>query len=156
MDKFLELKHREQVIVVLGGLLALIMLLYLLVWTPLQEQADSLRAQNIAIAAAVARVDTLASRLLAVRESGGKIAGSATNISQLVNSRAARLGLKVSRLQPNSRGELQVRFEDVSFNDVLSWLHQLEVNDGLSTREVSITRASLPGVVSATVRVAAG
>ena len=157
LDTFLKLKHREQLILLFGGVAALLMMLYLLVWAPLAERADNLAVQNSAAAAQLERVDSMASRLQTLRAAGdgGQRRGGG-NVSQLVNSRAATYGLKVSRLQPNSRGELQVRFEDVAFNSLLSWMHQLEVSDGLRAREVSITRTSTPGVVSATIRVAAG
>lgn len=154
---FLKLKHREQLMLMFGGATAMLMILYLVVWSPLNERADSLVRQNSEAAAKLERVESLASRVQALRASGTseKTSGS-SNVSQLVNSRAAANGLKVSRLQPNSKGELQVRFEDVAFNSLLSWMHQLELSDGLRAREVSITKAASPGVVSATIRVAAG
>ncbi len=58
------------------------------------------------------------------------------------------------RLQPNSRGEIQVRVENASFDDVLKWLHEMEYGQGLLVREVSVTQANSAGRVNVTVRIA--
>ena len=142
LNRFYNLSHREQLVTLVGGVLALLMLLYTVLWAPLSERRDNLEIQNRAVHEKLQRVDELAGRVLALRESVGADTRQApANLTQLVNQRSASHGLKVSRLQPNSRGELQIRFEEVGFNALLSWLHQLEYGDGLRTREVSITRA---------------
>jgi len=61
------------------------------------------------------------------------------------------LRLQVSRLQPNSRGEIQVRLENAAFDDLLQWLHQMEYREGLLVREVSVTQTGAVGRVNATV-----
>ena len=80
--------------------------------------------------------------------------GSKRNITTLINQSTARLKLPVSRLQPNSRGEIQVRLENAVFDDILKWLHAMEYREGLLVREVSITQAGTKGRVNATVRMA--
>jgi type II secretory pathway component PulM len=62
--------------------------------------------------------------------------------------------LPVIRLQPNSRGEIQVRVENASFDDVIKWLHEMESGEGLLVREVSLTQANAAGRVNVTVRIA--
>jgi len=70
-------------------------------------------------------------------------------------SRSSELaGLPVRRLQPNSRGEVQVRYEGVNYDDLARWLHQIELVEGLLVVEASITQAGRSGGVSASVRVA--
>ena len=64
------------------------------------------------------------------------------------------MNLPVSRLQPNSRREIQVRLESAAFDDLIAWLHQMEYGERLLVREVSITQAGSAGRVNATVRIA--
>jgi type II secretory pathway component PulM len=73
----------------------------------------------------------------------------------LVNQISQSQSLPISRIQPSSNGELQVRFESVLFNDVVAFLHQLETVEGAIVREVALTQTTA-GLVSATIRLAQG
>ena len=95
----------------------------------------------------------MVSELLALRESGVK-PSARRNLTSVINQSTRRMQIPVSRLQPNSRGEIQVRLENAAFDDVLGWLHEMEFAEGLLVREVSITEAGSVGRVNATVRVA--
>ena len=71
-----------------------------------------------------------------------------------INESTGRYALPVMRLQPNSRGEIQVRVENAPFDNVMRWLHEVEYGKGLLVREVSLTQAGTAGHVNVTVRVA--
>jgi type II secretory pathway component PulM len=62
--------------------------------------------------------------------------------------------LQVSRLQPNSRGDIQVRLENAVFDDLLAWLDDVENREGLLVTEIAITRSGATGRVNATIRIA--
>ena len=150
---FAGLTQREQLsLLILGGVLALY-LSYMLLVAPLSSARDDLARQNEGVAASLQRVDVMVSQILTLRESGAQTGGG-RNLTALVNRSTASLGLQVSRLQPNSRGEIQVRLEGVPFDDLVSWLHQMEVRESLLVRELSITQGGSAGRVNATVRLA--
>lgn len=147
---FAQLNQREQMsLLVLGFALALY-LVYMLVWSPLDSRRDSLALQNKGVAGTLQRVDAMVSELLHLRDSGVQ-AGPRRNVTSLVSQSTSRLRLQVSRLQPNSRGEIQVRLENAAFDDLLQWLHQMEYREGLLVREVSVTQTGAVGRVNATV-----
>jgi general secretion pathway protein M len=152
---YANLKQREQLSLLLLGLALGIYLLYIAVWSPLSSARDEIFRQNQSVASSLVRVDSMVSEILLLRESG---AGerSKKNLTALINQSTSRSNLKVSRLQPNSRGEVQVRLESVSFDDLLAWLYEMEHNQGLFVREVSITRSGSSGRVNASVRLAQG
>jgi type II secretory pathway component PulM len=152
---FSQFNQREQLsLLVLGFALALY-LLYMLVWSPLASQRDQLEVQNRGVAASLQRVDAMVSEVLQLRAAeGGSSAGARRNLTSLINQSTRRLQLAVTRLQPNSRGEIQVRFEAAAFDDLLQWLHEMESVEGLLVREASITQAGSSGRVNATVRLA--
>jgi type II secretory pathway component PulM len=60
----------------------------------------------------------------------------------------------VKRLQPNSRGEVQIRFEGVAFDNLLQFLEQIEGVSGLAVLDASVSSAGRNGGVNATFRVA--
>ena len=150
---FSQLNQREQLSLLLLGLALLLYLLYILVLSPLESQREQLMAQNSAVTQSQGRVDAMVSQLLQLRQGGAK-AGAKRNLTSVINQSTSRLQLPVMRLQPNSRGEIQVRIENASFNDVLKWLNEMEYTESLLVREVSVTPAASAGRINITVRIA--
>lgn len=152
---FARYTQREQLSLLVMGFAVVLYCVYTLVWTPLADQRDQLAQQNHGVVASLQRVDAMVSEIMQLRE--GADSGGLTqrrNLTSLINLSTSRLQLQVSRLQPNSRGEIQVRLESASFSDLLRWLHEIEFSHALLVREVSITQAGSAGRVNATVRVA--
>lgn len=152
-DWFAELSQREQLSLLLMAAAITLYLVYMLAVSPLTEARDKLEVQNQGVAESLQRVDIMVSQILELRDSG---TGSPQrrNLTTLINRSTAALDLQVARLQPNSRGEIQVRLEGAAFDDVLSWLHQMEYRESLLVREVSVTQGGSPGRINATVRLA--
>lgn len=149
---FAQLNQREQMSLLILGVALALYLLYMFVWSPLDTRRAELALQNTAIAESQARVDTMVSQLLELREGGAQPA-TQRNLTSVINESTSRLQLPVMRLQPNSRGEIQVRVENASFDTVLKWLHEIEYAEGLLVHEVSLTQANGPGLVNITVRI---
>lgn len=147
--------QREQVALLALALVVPLYLFYVLLWSPLQDSREQLQLQNQAEAEKLQRVDTMVAQYLQLQASGqsGK---TRRNLTTLINTSTAALGLSVSRLQPNSRGDIQVRFENASFDDLMTWLHRMEYGESLSVGEVSVTPAGSAGRVNATVRLDQG
>ena len=150
---FAGLTQREQLSLLVMGLALALYLLYMVLVAPLANARDDLARQNRGVAASLQRVDVMVSQILALRESGAS-SSQGRNLTALVNRSTAALGLQVSRLQPNSRGEIQVRLEGVPFDDLVSWLHQMEISERLLVRELSVSQGASAGRVNATIRLA--
>ena len=149
---FARLTQREQLSLLVMGLAILLYLLYLLVWAPLDARRDSLAQQNLGVSESLQRVDAMVSEVMQLRQNESR-PGQRRNLTSLINQSTTRRDLQVSRLQPNSRGEIQVRLESAVFDDVLAWLHELEYREGLLVREVSVTQSGAVGRVNATIRI---
>ena len=150
---FTQLNQREQMSVLALGLVLAVYLLYILVWSPLDSKREDLALQNLVIAESQVRVDAMVSELLQLRASGVKT-GNRRNLTSVINESTSRLQLPVMRLQPNSRGEIQVRLENAAFDDVLQWLYQMEYTEHMLVREVSLTQSNTAGLVNVTARIA--
>jgi general secretion pathway protein M len=149
---FAQRNQREQISLLLLGLVLALYLLYMFVWAPLGARREQLALQNTAIAESRVRVDVMVSQVLQLRQSGAK-PGAQRNLTSEINESTGRFKLPVIRLQPNSRGEIQVRVENASFDDVMKWLHEMEYGKGLQVHELSLTKANAAGRVNVTVRV---
>lgn len=127
-------------------------LLFQSVLKPLSDARSQMAINNAAAIQALARIDVKVSQLIAARAESGK---APADLSGQLNRAAAAIGLRVKRLQPNSRGEVQVRFESVNYDDLIRWAYQIE-QQSLVVVEASITQAGSAGGVNANVRVARG
>jgi general secretion pathway protein M len=154
-DWFLRYNPREQLLLLLMAFFLGAYLLYFMVLTPVAAKRDEMAARNNAAVEVLKRVDGMVSEVLRLQNSNEGVSQK-RNLTTLINQSTSALGLPVSRLQPNSRGEIQVRVENASFDDLLKWLHDMEFNQSLLVREVSITQAGSPGRVNASVRIAQG
>ena len=152
---FTGLTQREQLSLLIMGSAVALYLAFVIFIAPLSQARDRMVVQNRGVAESLQRVEVLVSQILHLRETGN---GSSTNLNltSLVNRSTSSYQLQVNRLQPNSRGELQVRLENAVFDDLIAWLYQVEYKEGLRVLETSITQAGTVGRVNATVRLAQG
>ena len=150
---FAGLNQREQLSLVILAFALGVYLLYMLAWAPLAERRDQLTVQNHEVAQSLQRVDAMVSEITRLRAGGGAVS-SQRNLTALVNQSTSRHSLQVSRLQPNSRGDIQVRLENAVFDDLVAWLDEVENREGLLVTEVAITRTGESGRVNASIRIA--
>ena|SRR5210317_919071 len=150
---FVTRPHNEQVsLAVLAGAL-LVYGLWMGVLGPLQNAREEAIMQNIRAAEVKQRVNAMVAEIQRLRGTGATQVKA--NLLTLVNQISQSQSLPISRIQPSSNGELQVRFESVLFNDVVAFLHQLETVEGAIVREVALTQTTAD-LVSATIRLAQG
>jgi type II secretory pathway component PulM len=150
---FLTRPQNEQIsLAVLAGSLV-VYGLWMGLLSPLQSARDEALAQNVRAAEVKQQVNAMVTEIQRLRGAGATQVKA--NLLTLVNQVSQSQGLPISRMQPSSNGELQVRFESVLFNDVVGFLHQLETVEGVIVREVALTQTTV-GVVSATIRLAQG
>ena len=154
-DWFYRFNTREQLSLLLLGGALLLYLVYMVLWSPLDQRRDDMAQRNVAAAESLQRVDGMVSEILRLRETGGGTT-QRRNLTGLINQTTASAGLTVTRMQPNSRGEVQVRMESVPFDGVMAWLNLLENREGLVVHEVSLSQSGDGGRVNATVRLAGG
>ncbi len=154
-DWFASLNQREELSLVLLSAAVICYLLYFMVWTPLAQKQSDMTDRNASAAGTLQRVDSMASEILRLRDTGAAV-NKKRNLTSLINRSTAALSLPVTRLQPNSRGEIQVRLENAAFDDMLKWLHEMEYAHGLLVLEASFTQSSNAGRVNASIRIAQG
>jgi type II secretory pathway component PulM len=155
-DWFLRFTPREQIALLVMAAAIMVYTLVLLLFLPLGEARREMAARNAATAEALARVEGLASRIEALRDGAETQSRSeARNLTALVNASAERFGLRPTRLQPNGRGAVQVRFESAPLAPLLRWIHEVENERGLVVEELSLNQTQLAASVSVTARIAA-
>jgi type II secretory pathway component PulM len=122
-----------------------------LIFIELDGRRARMTQGNQALAGKLIRVDLKVEQLAALRAGGGD---QKINLTRTLNQASEANGLAVKRLQPNSRGEVQIRFEGVAFDNLLQFLEQIEGVSGLAVLDASVSSAGRSGGVNATFRVA--
>jgi len=143
-----SLTLREQRYVVVMAMLLVVWSVYRLVLIPLAEQRQQMQDNNRNAAQLLARVDAKVTRLMTLRADGES--GVRDNLAARLSRSTELAGLPVRRLQPNSRGEVQLRFEAVDYDALVRWLHGAETAEGLVVIDASIGQAGRSGGVNAT------
>ncbi|WP_279245066.1 type II secretion system protein GspM [Candidatus Litorirhabdus singularis] len=152
MEQWLrQFNVREQMALLACAVALALYLLYVAIWNPVQTMRADMSQQNSRISESLQRVQGLAGELQRLRSSGAP--SRASNLNQVINSSTAKQGIAPTRIQPSASGDIQIRFEDVQFAGLLRWMHQLEFEEGLAIREVSINQGARGGLVNASIRV---
>lgn len=132
--------------------MALVLLGYLLIWRPVNEDNAHLRErleQSRTLASWMAAASAEAQRLQARsprRETG-------RSVQQEVAEAAARLELPLERLETGSTGEARLWLDAVPFEELMTLVQQLS-RQGLALRSATLRRSQEPGRVGARLRFA--
>lgn len=144
-----RLSERERRIVLIGGAVAIVLLI-LAVLLPLQQRVSA-GAQRIE------RERNDLSWLQSVAPQLGSLALTAPaplheSLVALADrtARDGGIGKSLVGSQPGGNGGLNVHFEQVPFDALVSWLSQLGDRYGVHADSATIEAAAMPGVVNAT------
>ncbi len=151
---FQQFTQREQLYILLCAGAVLLYLLLVGIWRPVAGMRDDMAVQNERVAQSLVRVQAMVSELQQLRSADG--GQRKLNLNQVINASTSKHGISPTRIQPSSRGDTQVRFEDVKLENLLRWLHQLETVDELLIQELSLNQGERGGLVNASVRLGPG
>ncbi len=140
---------RERLLVGTGGALVAILLLYALLWTPLQRDLDRLRAnlpreyeQLQWMRAQAARIKVLRA-VPPVVPSGGLL----SFVEQSAQAYSIRPNIK--RIEPQGPNTVSLAIDGVAFNSLVEWLANLQKQGGVRIENASLEPQPTPGVVNA-------
>ncbi|SMF11894.1 type II secretion system protein M (GspM) [Alteromonadaceae bacterium Bs31] len=142
---------RDQVaLVVCGGLVALY-LLYIVLLKPVSEMRDTQLRKNVAQQEALERVRELAAAYVSQQGSSSDDAQKGSLV-EMVDSSLRKNNLKLSGMQPSGANDVRLRLEQIPFDNLLAWLYEVEVNQRMQVRDISVATGSAKGLVSVNLR----
>jgi len=148
-----RLQPRERALISVAALLLSFVLLWTLVWAPLQESRSSLAdriADQRALLDWLDRVAPEVDRLRASRDSRPELEGDSTLSVIDKGARAAGLAGALKRIEPGTGDEIRVVFDQVSFPDLMRWLGTTVADRPLAVARLTADRAA-PGRVDSVV-----
>jgi general secretion pathway protein M len=149
LDSLQRLGERERRIVIIGGAVAIVLLILALLM-PLQQSVNA-GAQRLEHK----RDDLTWLQSVAPQLGGLAVTAPAPLHESLValvdrTARAGGIGKSLVGSQPSGNGGLNVHFEQVPFDALVSWLSQLGDRYGVHADQATIEAVATPGVVDAT------
>jgi len=127
---FSGLEANERRMLIAGGGLLLVMLLYAGLWEPLTGKIDMLRVSTTEQAALLTWMRSTAQEVKQLRGRSGQQAKPATGQSLLSlvdrTAKSGRLGSALKRVQPDGDEKVGVWMEAANFDDLVRWLVALE------------------------------
>jgi len=146
---------RERQVLVVGGLVAVIALVWALVWHPLGRQHAELALAVEAGRAQLVQVRGAAAELGSLRAAGTRTRADREGKSLLAladaTARSDGLESALRRVEPVASGSVRVSFEYAAFDDVVAWLERLARDYGIQASDFSADRVEGVGLVNARV-----
>ncbi|WP_417358383.1 type II secretion system protein GspM [Gallaecimonas pentaromativorans] len=119
-------------------------LFYFVIWQPLQGAEASARQILSNRQGDLSFLREQGSRVLAAK--GGKLASGAGSLTDRVTRSANQFSIRIDRLQPGN-GSINVWVDEVPFEQLVGWLTQLQLKEGLSVAQADIAATGKPGMV---------
>ena len=142
--RFSALTAREQILVIISGIVVLIGLFYFAIWQPLAQGIEREQRLLSNQTTLLTWVKSQSARAAQLRQSS-RIKPFTGSLPQAVNRTTSRYDIAISRMQPQG-DELQVWVDEAEFNDVLAWLESLE-KLGVLIKQADIAEADQDGIV---------
>ena len=152
IDWFSQREPRERLILGIGSILVVVIIGWSFVWAPLRDGAMEL---DEAVAERARQViDLKRAAGLTARTSVPTAGPDSPSLLVLVDETARPLGLATTFTRSNQDGPdaVNVNFRNARFDNLISWLMNLEQQYGLAVVTVSISRTGEAGLVSGQVR----
>jgi len=152
---FDNLQPRERHFLIAGAVLLVILILYLVIWEPLINSAHSLEKSNQENLELITWMEQTAGevRVLQAKINAEKPKSRSAGQSLLGvidrTAKQANLGKNVKRVQPDGKTKAKVWLEDVSFNDMVKWLEDLQRREGIRIDTTVIDKLDTAGLVNA-------
>lgn len=147
-NKIDSLQPRERALVLGGGSVLLVALLYAYLWLPLHQQRQKLQDMLPRLRAQAAALQTARTEVLALKAQVGSVSRANQPLRAALESSAAGLGIKIQRLDVTGETSATLILEGVAFDTWLRWLDGLQMQSGLRLVSGEISSTSQTGLVN--------
>lgn len=147
-----SLASREKNVLLGGALATAILLLYALIWSPLNSKLDSLRLQIQGEKKTAAWIQAANKQILALENKQSQ--APAKSLSLRINTiqeelRQASIGKNLTQLAQSNANEIHCVFDRVDFDTLIGWLMDFSQQHDLTIKQASVRRLNNIGLVQA-------
>jgi len=141
---FDSLQARERLILIGGAILAVLIILWIGVLTPLRTRSETLRdsiAQKQRQLVDLARVGPEPAHAAGP-------GGAAQTLVVVIDASAREHGVALKTRRPDGPDGIQVAFANVAFDTLLDWLVAIEKQNSIAVESASVTTTKQRGIVN--------
>ncbi|MCF6193208.1 MAG: type II secretion system protein M [Kangiellaceae bacterium] len=148
---FSSLDEKDQKITIAAGIGLVIFVVYFLLLEPLNESVDDLEKR---VASQQKTVNWMKQQIPIIRGTTGVGNGNQSQLplASVVNNTTNIYSLPVSRRDSKSPNEMQIWFDNVSFNSFLQWSSEISTKHGVTIVSVNIRSRDRNGIASINVK----
>ena len=149
-DQWNKLATSERRLMMIGGVVVSVTLLYMMMWLPVQKELTRLRVSVPEERAQLQRMRVQAASIQPLRARSGTRPAAGTLVSVIEQSATTR-GMRgfVTRMETDGGNGVQLTLDAVPFNSLLSWLADLQDSHSLLVESTSMDSHTAPGTVNA-------
>jgi general secretion pathway protein M len=151
---FLDQSPRDQMVLSAAAVVVGIFILLFLVLSPMQADLDKKQKRNLGALQEQQMVRDLAGQLLA-RQQSGQGGGNSNSLTSLLSESTRNFGLTMENIQP-SGNTARLRLAAADFKQVLAWLNEMEIKQGLQVSDLTLVADKAPGTVIVNLQLAQG
>lgn len=156
-ERWNGLSPQERQWVLGGGVLLALLILYLLLWLPLQKDLNRLRASVPESQAQLQRMIAQSATIQPLRGQRATPPSPGTLVS-LIDQSASQRGLRalLTRLEADGTNGVQIQAEAAAFNSLIAWLAELQESHALVIDSATFDAHTAAGTVNARIRLHIG
>lgn len=142
---------RDQVAILALVICVLLFILFMGILKPIQEKRVTQLRNNQSAMSSLKNVRDMAA-LWSNRDASRNQNAGRGSIVEIVDTSLREHNLRLSGMQPSGINDVRLRLDQARFDNLLTWLHEMEVNKGLQIKDLSVATAGEPGIVSVNMR----
>lgn len=153
-ERWQQLQARERGLIVMAIIVIAVVLIWLLLWEPLQQARENHRARIVEQQSLLLWLQSIEPEVSRLRAEQSNIATSTNRspISRIDQSaRNAGLAGALQRIEPAAGNQVRVVFEQVEFAALMNWLSQLLAEQPFRVEQFSAQRGLSSGRVDVVV-----
>ena len=151
-DKFNSLQPRERIIILVGGILVLVVAVYMLLLSPLYSAVNAQAKRVSQKEGDLAWMRSVAGEVAVLSAAAPSRPGPSNESMVVLIDRAARecgLGSSLTGQTPNGETGIRVRLEAAEFDKLMVCLGTLQQVHAVDVESATIDRTGKPGLVNA-------
>jgi general secretion pathway protein M len=149
LERLRNLTPRDRLLS-LGGAAAVLLILYLSLWLPLQRELSRLRTSVPQEKVQLAQMQVRAMEVNQLRASG-RLPTTGGNLLATLEQSATVNGLRqrITRMEPDGANGARLSFDGVNFNALIGWLANLQSQGGVHVEKATFEPLPAAGTVNA-------
>ena len=151
---FNKLSDKDRNALIFGGIFIVVLTLYFGVWSPFKNSTGLLSVQVARQTEALAWMKSHQAGAMALQKQTSNKRGQGNRGRSLLSVvdeslRHANLNKNVKRIEPAGEGQINVRFEDAVFDNLVIWLGSLANDQGIVPNTITVVERGGEGLIDA-------